>query len=245
MFSSNGTLGRLDGDHRLLAYVVNLEIEVDRLRRHNRALYQEARAVVDLGHSQIDYEQTRTDLREAVVKFGQSLDDLRELPGYHPADDHVVALAIRPMAEEVFRWQRRLQGAERTELRFELAEEHVEWFPARLRHVLDNLISNALRYRDETKSGTWVKVGLRVSPDAYELRVSDNGRGMPADERQQLFQLFHRASIARIAGVGVGLAVVKLLIEQSGGALTVDSGDGQGSTFVATLPRFDVDDFLG
>jgi signal transduction histidine kinase len=236
---------RLDGDHRLLAYVVNLEIEVDRLRRHNRAIYQEARPVVDLVHSRNLDEQSRSELKDAVTRFGQSLDDLRELPGYHPAHDHVVALAIRPMAEQVFRWQRRLQGAEHTELRFELAQEHVEWFPARLRHILDNLISNALRYRDENKSGTWVKVGLRVASDAYELRVSDNGQGMPADERHQLFELFYRATLARVAGVGVGLAVVKLLIEQSGGSLTVDSGDGQGSTFVANLPRFDVDDFLG
>ena len=44
--------------------------------------------------------------------------------------------------------------------------------------------------------------------------------------------------------MGVGLAVVKLLVEQSGGTLTVDSGEGQGSTFVAVLPRYDVDDYL-
>lgn len=237
--AANGSTERLNGDHRLHAYVVNLEVEVDRLRRLNRALNQEARAVVELADSPPDI------VKNAIVELGQTLDDFRELPGYHPAHDHVVALAIRPMAEQVFRWQRRLQGAEGTELRFELAEEHVEWFPARLRHILDNLISNALRYRDDAKSGTWVKVGLRVAPDAYELRVSDNGRGMPADDRHQLFELFYRASMARVAGVGVGLAIVKLLIEQSGGTLTVDSGTGQGSTFVAILPRFDVDDFLG
>jgi signal transduction histidine kinase len=51
-------------------------------------------------------------------------------------------------------------------------------------------------------------------------------------------------SPARASGLGVGLAVVKLLVEQSGGELTVTSGLGQGTSLVATLPRYDVDDFL-
>jgi signal transduction histidine kinase len=59
-----------------------------------------------------------------------------------------------------------------------------------------------------------------------------------------VLQLFHRAAPARAAGLGVGLAVVKLLVEQSGGTLTVDSGEGQGTTFVAILPRYDMDDYL-
>ena len=83
-----------------------------------------------------------------------------------------------------------------------------------------------------------------MSAEAYELRVSDNGLGLPSAERNQLFDLSRRAALARSGGVGVGLAIVKLLIEQSGGTLEVDSGAGQGSTFVAVLPRYSVDDYL-
>ena len=89
-----------------------------------------------------------------------------------------------------------------------------------------------------------MRIGLRITPEGYELRVSDNGLGMPADERRQLFELLYRADLARGAGVGVGLAIVKLLVEKSGGTLSVDSGAGQGTTFVALLPRFEVDDHL-
>ena len=120
----------------------------------------------------------------------------------------------------------------------------MEWFPARLRHILDNLLSNALRYRDPNTAEAWVRLGLRVSPEGYEFRVSDNGLGMPSGERQQVFALFHRAAPARAAGLGVGLAVVKLLVEQSGGTVTVDSAEGQGTTFVVVLPRYDVEDYL-
>jgi signal transduction histidine kinase len=67
---------------------------------------------------------------------------------------------------------------------------------------------------------------------------------MPSDGRDEVFELFYRAAPTRAAGLGVGLPVAKLLVEQSGGTLTVTSGEGQGATFVAVLPRFDVDDYL-
>jgi signal transduction histidine kinase len=101
-----------------------------------------------------------------------------------------------------------------------------------------------LKYRDAAKDEAWVRLALRASPDGYEFRVSDNGVGMPARERDRAFDLFYRAAPVRGAGVGVGLAIVKLLVEQSGGTLTLDSGEGQGTTVVAVLPRYDATDYL-
>jgi signal transduction histidine kinase len=243
--SRNGWRARVFDDHRLLAYVADLEVEVDRLRRHNRHVHQEARAALDRIQRRPLGAPEGAEVAAAVAGLAAVLDDLREVPGYHPAHDQVVAIAVRPLAEQVFRWQRRLQGADGAELRLELEAEHIDWFPARLRHILDSLVSNALKYRDTAKTGAWVRVGLRASPEGYELRVSDNGVGLPDAERGRLFDLSRRAALARTGGVGVGLAVVKLLVEQSGGVLDVDSGDGQGTTFVALLPRFDVEDYLG
>jgi signal transduction histidine kinase len=236
---------------RLLPYVAALELEVDRLRRHNRLVHQEARAVLGQvrqlcggSNGPSGAATPLAGIARAVAALEELLRDLQESPGYHPAHDQVVAIAVRPLAEQVFRWQQRLQGAPKAVLRLELESEHVEWFPARLRHILDNLFSNALKYRDPAKEGTWVRLGLRVSEAGYEFGVSDNGVGMPAQDRDQLLDLFYRAGPARAAGLGVGLAVVKLLVEQSGGSLAVDASAGQGTSFVVVLPRYDVDDFL-
>jgi signal transduction histidine kinase len=236
-----GTRPLTAADYRLLAYVADLEEEVDRLRRHNRHLYQEARTAVD--RLQRD-DASPDDVKKTAEELAAAVEDLRELPGYHPSHDQVVALAVRPLAQQVFRWQRRLQGAERVELRLDLDADYVEWFPARLRHILDNLVSNALRYRDDAKAESWVRVGLRLAPEAYELKVSDNGLGIPPAELKRLFELMHRATLARAGDFGVGLAVVKVLVEQSGGTLNVDSGAGQGSTFTAVLPRYTISDYL-
>jgi len=237
--------------HLLLAYVADLELEVDRLRKQRHFVQHEVRGTLKqirllcadsagLGEA----TSATTQIGQAVKELAEVLHDLREVPGYHPAYDQVVAIAVRPLAEQVFRWQQRLVGAPMVVLRLELESEYVEWFPARLRHILDNLVSNSLKYHDPSKFESWVHLALRVSPAAYELRVSDNGIGLPPADRGQAFKLFYRAAPVQEAGLGVGLAVVQLLVEQSGGTLTVDSGEGQGSTFVVVLPRYDVDDYL-
>jgi signal transduction histidine kinase len=237
-------------NHLLLAYVADLELEVDRLRKLSQFIQLEAREV--LRHIRSLCTETApggkalplAEIDEAAKQFSAVLRDLQEPPGYHPAHDQVIAIAVRPLIEQVFRWQQRLLGALNVVLRLELESEYLEWFPARLRHILDNLLSNALKYRDSDKKESWVSMGLRVSANSYELRVTDNGIGLPADEGAGVFELFYRAAPARAAGLGVGLPVVKLLVEQSGGSLTVESGEGRGSTFVAVLPRYSLDDFL-
>jgi signal transduction histidine kinase len=241
---------RRSKDHVLLAYVADLELEVDRLRKQGQFLHQQAWQVLKriqplCAAAQPEKASGRLEeIEQAAKQLADVLRDLREPPGYHPAHDQVVAIALRPLIEQVFRWQQRLLGAPQVVLRLELQSEYVEWFPARLRHILDNLISNALKCRDAAKGETRVTLGLVVSPNDYELRVSDNGTGMAPDELRETGELFYRSAPARAAGLGVGLAVVKLLVEQSGGSLTTDSDEGQGTTFVALLPRYDVDDYL-
>jgi signal transduction histidine kinase len=222
---------------------------VDRLRRHNHLLRQEARTLLQrIGQVGAEAGAAGSpalqEVTQAAEQLAGVLRDLQEVPGYHPTHDQVIAIAVRPLVEQVFRWQQRLLGAAGVGLRLELESDHVEWFPARLRHILDGLLANALKYRDPAKAESWVRLGLRAGPDGYEFRVSDNGVGMEARDRDRLFGLLYRAGPVRAAGLGVGLAVIRWLVEQSGGELTADSAPGQGSSFVVTLPRYDVDDFL-
>jgi signal transduction histidine kinase len=235
----------------LLPYVTDLEFEVDRLRRQSRFIEQQARDALKKVRSSCK-EATRPEnaatalaqIESTASDFAQVLEDLHEQPGYHPAHDQVVAIAIRPLIEQVFRWQQRLAGAPHAVLRLELEIEHLDWFPARLRHIVDNLIANALKYAAADKGESRITLGLRRSAKGYELRIADNGVGINPQTRIDMLELFYRAAPARAAGLGVGLAVVKLLVEQSGGSLTVESLEGQGTSFLAILPCYDIDDFL-
>jgi signal transduction histidine kinase len=241
--------GRTTGPDRdrLLAYTADLELEVDRLRRHGAFIERETTAtllrILRLCTAPAPGAPLPT-LAEVEVTARALLDvvrDLHDLPGYHPAHDQVVAIAVRPLALQVFRWQQRLTGARGVELRLELEAEHVEWFPARLRHILDNLLAHALRHRDAT-AGSWVSLGLRAS-DGYELRLSDNGSWIAPGEERRSLDLFYRAPVHE-DGIGVGLAVVRMLIEQSGGTMVVRPRAERGTDLVLTLPRYDLLDYL-
>jgi signal transduction histidine kinase len=237
----------------LMTYAAELELEVDRLRRRDQFLQHEAwghvkrllRLCKEGGpQSALSAASPLVAVGEACGEFSELLHDLNEPSGYHPAFDQVIAIAVRPLAEQVFRWQQRLSGAMNASLRLDLVPDHAVWFPARLRHILDNLISNALRYRDSAKGEIRVSLALRVLKEGYELRVTDNGLGMPTGQTTSMLELFYRAAPTRAAGLGVGLAVVKLMVEQCCGSIEISSGEGQGTSVTVMLPRYDVDDHL-
>ncbi len=103
-----------------------------------------------------------------------------------------------------------------------------------LRHILGNLLSNALKYSPE---GGEVALTVTVSPAATLFAVRDQGIGIPPDDLPHLFDSFHRgANVGDIQGTGLGLPIVKASVELHGGRVTVESGAGRGSCFRVTLP---------
>lgn len=236
--------------HRLLTYIAELELEVDRLRKHGQLLYQEAVTAqhrmlqISEAASPENYQQTLTEITTMSRQALESLRELRVPPGYHPSHDQVVDIAFRPLAERIFRWQQRLAQLPNASLNLDLQEEILEWFPARLSHILDNLIGNALAFSDPNKGEMRVNVALHHQDSYYELRVSDNGMGIRYAVQPTLLDLSHRINSELPRRPEVGLAVVKMLVEQSGGSVSVDSGEGTGSSFLVRLPRYDRDDFL-
>ncbi len=115
----------------------------------------------------------------------------------------------------------------------------VEADAARIEQVLDNLMLNALKFTPEHGS---VRVRVHSNGSDAVLQVSDSGVGMSADLVAKVFELFTQGSETsrRAGGLGIGLAVVRRLIEQQGGGVEAHSdGPGRGSTFLVRLPRVD------
>lgn len=107
----------------------------------------------------------------------------------------------------------------------------------RLRQVLQNLIDNAIRYRKP--SGGVITVSLRPSGKSVQLMVADEGIGIPKAEQKRLFERFYRASNAVKAvggGTGLGLYIVKAIVEQFKGSIAFISKEDKGTTFTVTLP---------
>jgi PAS domain S-box-containing protein len=108
--------------------------------------------------------------------------------------------------------------------------------PDKVRQIFNILVENALRY---SPGGGTVTVGARRSDDRVEVRVADEGIGIPAAERERIFRKFYRAeSAARdgAAGTGLGLFIAKELVTAMGGRIWVESTEGEGSSFSFELP---------
>lgn len=100
-----------------------------------------------------------------------------------------------------------------------------------------NLVDNALKY---AKSGELVRVEVRQVTGYTEVRVSDCGPGIPAEDKKRIFERFERgrgAQEQKVRGSGIGLALVKHIAEAHGGRAWVEPNQPRGSTFVFTIPR--------
>jgi two-component system, OmpR family, sensor histidine kinase BaeS len=119
------------------------------------------------------------------------------------------------------------------DLAFELPE--IDGDPARLRQVLDNLISNAVRHGSPTQA-----VLVRAEVDGMlRISVSDSGDGIPLEQQERIFDVGVRLD-PESPGAGLGLPLARAIAEAHGGSLTVASAPGAGTTFTLALPLRDV-----
>lgn len=107
---------------------------------------------------------------------------------------------------------------------------------ARIAQVLDNFVSNAVKY---TPAGGTITVTLTREDEDAVIRIADTGRGMSKNDQARAFERFfrsHEVRDAAIPGVGIGLSIAKTITEAHGGTITIDSEPGKGATFITRLP---------
>lgn len=105
----------------------------------------------------------------------------------------------------------------------------------RFRQILDNLLSNAIKYSPGAAS---VRLDLEVGGGWLTIRVTDRGIGIPAEDRDRVFEAFHRGgNVEAVSGSGLGLAVVQRAAGQLGGSVRLESELGRGTTVEVRLPE--------
>lgn len=106
-----------------------------------------------------------------------------------------------------------------------------------LEQVLENLLTNAIRYSDE---GGSITIAIEARGEMIEIAVEDTGIGIPEDALDRIFERFYRVDASRsraIGSTGLGLSIVRHLVQAMGGTIRVESQLGRGSRFTFTLPR--------
>lgn len=107
----------------------------------------------------------------------------------------------------------------------------------RIRQILDNLVSNAIKYTDQGSVTIQAQVSKILGKLTLTLSVKDTGKGMTDEEKQKVFQAFTRLKSAQsIEGTGLGLSITQELVSLLGGEIILHSTLGKGSTFIVTIP---------
>ncbi|GAB4409043.1 MAG: hypothetical protein Kow00106_02400 [Anaerolineae bacterium] len=192
--------------------------------------------------SEEEREKRRTRIAESIRFMKSLLDDIllmskAESPAF---SIHLESLDIKAFCHQVL--ADIAQTVSEYRLHFECPEQDVSAItdPKLLRHILTNLLENAVRY---SPAGSTVTLSLERQSDRVILRVRDQGIGIPAADQARLFEPFFRASNAgNIRGNGLGLTIVRQAVEALGGSIAVESAEGQGSTFTVTLPLLSADE---
>ena len=126
------------------------------------------------------------------------------------------------------------------EISFKCKMKGMEFFRAdafRIRQILDNLVSNAIKYTDQGSVTIQAQVSKIMGKPTLTLSVKDTGKGMTDEEKQKVFQAFTRLKSAQgIEGTGLGLSITQELVSLLGGEIILHSTLGKGSTFIVTIP---------
>ncbi|WP_340647212.1 ATP-binding protein [Phenylobacterium sp.] len=163
-----------------------------------------------------------------------------------------IAFDLSEVGARVIDLWRETANAKGVELNYELAPGAPRWLagdPSRIRQVMLNLVSNALKFTQEGEVRLSVRPVIAHGEDtvAFEIAVSDTGIGITPEQQARLFQSFAQADAAttrKFGGTGLGLAICRQLTDLMGGEISVESEPGRGSVFRVTLelPRADAVD---
>jgi signal transduction histidine kinase len=234
----------------------------NRLRKFNRTVAHELKTKVDaisnattiLGESWAG-ETARREFEAIIAKnaagLKRVLSNLETLSRTQADARHCRHVLLPEAANEAVRELDEAAKAKGVEVRIAGDLPPIEVDAATVELCLMNYVSNGIKYSDSTKGERWVAIEATVEgPDTEQdrevvIRVHDNGIGVPADRREQLFQEFYRAhgdTVTDAVGTGLGLSIVRETVESIGGRAWAEFPEDTGSVFAFALPARRQDD---
>ncbi len=188
---------------------------------------------ITLDDVQTTTENIRTTVSRMLTQIDTNLTSSRVEKGM--MNEEFVDINLRSLINEIC--QRQEMASDNVTVLIDLSSlpDSIEGIPSALEHIFSNLLSNAIKY--SSLESTVAVAGITTDADVY-ISVRDHGVGIPDTDMKNLFRQYFRAATAKgFQGTGIGLHLVRQLVDLHKGSINVDSVEGRGSIFTVCLPR--------
>lgn len=175
-------------------------------------------------------------INDRVIRLDDFIRDIIEYSRNSRTERTLETFSLEPMIYEIIENLKYLEGADR--IKFDLLCDVAEVYSdkSRLKVVLSNIIANAIKYHNLRREDPFIKISVKEENQKIHLSIADNGIGIPKEAEKKIFDMFYRAS-DRAGGSGLGLYIVKEMVEKLEGTILVESEVGEGTTFFVTIPH--------
>jgi signal transduction histidine kinase len=258
---SIATLMRTTVDTFISEYMATIQEQNDRIKAFHRAASHELRSpigtilfaagILEKDHARLSRDEERlakiaTSVRTSAERLLWLVENLQRIGRLsEPLDGPSRQLVeVEAIAMEVARQLEEMAAANGVAIRIAPGLPTIVVDSARLELVLLNLVSNAIKYSDRSRTESFVEIAPgppQILPSLCAIAVRDNGLGIPETDQGAVFERFFRAHAhldaqLGVSGTGLGLAIVADCTEALGGSIRCESSAGQGTTFYITLP---------
>lgn len=177
-------------------------------------------------------------IKTSILKFKETIQALTEVAKTNKnIDDEVVKVNLKQLVEDILLSIDDMIEAAQADIQSDfsrLDEEEIYFSLANMRSLLINLITNAIKYRSPERKPI-IRLSFEKEDKLLIIKISDNGLGIAKEHQDRVFQMFKRMH-TQVEGTGIGLYLVKRIVENQGGSIVLDSEVDQGTTFTLNLP---------
>ncbi|MFY0605084.1 MAG: ATP-binding protein [Cyclobacteriaceae bacterium] len=186
-----------------------------------------------------NYDNHIDDMKENLQHIMHMINEVTEQARNKNLDIHKEKFNVSQLVKVAWELVKYAPEAKSINFLFDIPLDlEIETDKRRMSGILNNLITNAIRYHDTSKTSQYIKLTAFVKEDWFHLSVEDNGLGIDKKYQQKVFDMFYRASNI-LGGSGLGLFIVKESVEKLSGKIKIESSSGKGTTFSLKIPLND------
>ena len=179
-------------------------------------------------------------MQHSIHKLDNTLKEILDYSRNARSELNITEVDTKKLVEDSFERLKYMDGSESIRKSIEIGNNMPLFTdPYRLSVIINNLVSNAIKYRDVNKDDSVINLHANITDTHLELLFGDNGIGISEEYSPKIFQMFFRAT-ERSEGAGLGLYIVKENVNKLHGSITVESAVGVGTTFHIKIPNMKI-----